>query len=143
MGTRDFLNAKIIDLSARASRLGHMDPASVGIRLQDKPFAPTAAHFVAANRRLARIDRGVRGQLRDLHALDPLAPLERILQHIALVEREIDRARRAFGLFFEVFSQRGSSFAPALAAHDAIAVSCYDSVRATAPELLPVRCSSR
>ncbi len=137
MGTRDFLNAKIIDLSARASRLGHMDAGSVGIRPQDKPFAPTAAHFVAANRRLARIDRGVRSQLRDLHALDPSAPLERILQHIALVEREIDRARRAFGLFFEVFSQRGSSFAPALAAHDAIAVSCYDSVRQTAPELLP------
>ena len=29
-----------------------------------------------------------------------------------MVEREIDRARRSFGMFFEIFSQRGSSFAP-------------------------------
>lgn len=137
MATRDFLNAKITDLTARASRLGHMDPASVGIRPQDRPYAPTPSHFLAANRRLARIDRGVRLQLQRLHAIHPRAHLERTLHQIALVEREIDRARRSFGLFFEVFSQRGSSFAPALAAHDTIAVSCYDSVRETAPELLP------
>jgi hypothetical protein len=36
-------------------------------------------------------------------------------------------------MFFEVFSQRGSAFAPALAAHDAIAADCYRAVRQAAP----------
>ena len=55
------------------------------------------------------------------------------LVYMALVEREIDRARRAFGMFFELFSQRGSVFAPALAAHDVIAADCYAALRKTAP----------
>jgi hypothetical protein len=55
---------------------------------------------------------------------------------VALLEREVDRARRTFGMFFELFSQRGSDFAPALAAHDAIAVDCYASIRANEPLLL-------
>ena len=55
---------------------------------------------------------------------------------MALLEREVDRARRMFGMFFEVFSQRGSDFAPALAAHDVIAADCYDAVRSRAPEHL-------
>ena len=135
METRSFLNAKITDLAARASRLGHIDQASVGIRPQDVPFAPSSAHIRAANKRLARIDAGVQRQLGALSRLGPRAPQAAILLKIALVEREIDRARRSFGLFFEVFSQRGSTFAPALAAHDAIAVSCYDLVRYSAPEL--------
>jgi hypothetical protein len=50
--------------------------------------------------------------------------LNRVLIDIALVEREIDRARRAFGLFFEIFSHRGTTFAPTLAAHDIIARDC-------------------
>ena len=64
------------------------------------------------------------------------APYQRVLIDIALVEREIDRARRAFGMFYEVFSQRGASFAPELAAHDVIAEDCYDAVRQQAPRLL-------
>jgi hypothetical protein len=47
----------------------------------------------------------------------------------------VDRARRAYGMFFEVFSQRGSSFAPALAAHDAIAADCYAAIRQTSPTI--------
>ena len=135
MPTDSFLQAKIKDLAARTKRLGHMDHASVGIRPQDVPFAPSAAHFRAANERLAKIDGAVRRQLGTLRRLGGQTTWQQVLHHIALVEREIDRSRRAFGLFFEVFSQRGSTFAPALAAHDAIAVSCYDSVRSSSPEL--------
>jgi hypothetical protein len=47
------------------------------------------------------------------------------------------RARRAFGMFFETFAQRGTAFAPALAAHDAIARDCYAAVRAAAPKIFP------
>ena len=54
-----------------------------------------------------------------------------------MVEREVDRARRTFGMFFEVFAQRGTAYAPALAAHDAIARDCYAAVRANAPRLFP------
>jgi hypothetical protein len=54
-----------------------------------------------------------------------------------MVEREIDRARRAFGMFFEVFAQRGTAFAPALAAHDAIARDCYAAIRKAAPNIFP------
>ncbi len=49
------------------------------------------------------------------------------LVYVAMLEREVDRARRTFGLLFEIFSQRGSDFAPALAAHDVIAADCYQS----------------
>jgi hypothetical protein len=38
-------------------------------------------------------------------------------------------------MFFEIFSQRGSSFARALAAHDTIAADCYRAVRTAAPDL--------
>jgi hypothetical protein len=62
-------------------------------------------------------------------------PLNQVLVDIALVEREIDRARRAFGLFFEVFGQRGTTFAPSLAAHDAIAIDCYTAIRENDPNL--------
>ena len=64
------------------------------------------------------------------------APQDGLLA-LAMVEREVDRARRTFGMFFEVFAQRGTAFAPALAAHDAIARDCYDAVRADAPRLFP------
>jgi hypothetical protein len=56
---------------------------------------------------------------------------------MAMVERELDRARRAFGMFFEVFAQRGTAFARSLAAHDAIARDCYAVVRANAPQIFP------
>lgn len=133
--TRRFLETKANTLAARARRLSRLTPESVGIRPQDRPYAPSAAHFEAANRRLAAIDRGVDGRLQHLRRSVGVGPPSQVLVAMSLVEREIDRARRAFGLFFEVFSQRGSSFAPALAAHDAVAVDCYAAIRKTSPTI--------
>ncbi|CAI8756328.1 hypothetical protein [Methylocaldum szegediense] len=133
MVTRTFLAVKIRALAARARRLARIDPESVGIRPQDRLYAPSTAHFRAANRRLATIDAEVERRLSHLQETWRSVPMQRVLIDIALVEREIDRARRAFGLFFEIFSQRGSMFAPALAAHDVIAADCYRAVREAAP----------
>jgi hypothetical protein len=133
-----FLDTKIRSLAARARRLARLDRSSVGIRPQDLPYAPSDAHFAAANARLAEIDRLVRSQLERLaeELRRPGVRYEGILRSAALVEREIDRARRSFGLFFDVFSQRGSAFAPALAACDTIAADCFQVVRRAAPGLL-------
>jgi hypothetical protein len=136
MEARAFLRAKILSLAARARRLAQVDYASVGIRPQDLPYAPSPAHFQAANDRLAAIDGEIERRLRALQQTWEHAPLERVLHGAALVEREIDRARRAWGLFFEVFSQRGSAFAPVLAAHDVIAADCYAAARDAVPGLL-------
>ena len=51
--TREFLEAKRIALAARAQRLSRLSARRVGLRPQDIPFAPSAEHFRAANRRLA------------------------------------------------------------------------------------------
>lgn len=135
MLTRRFLATKIKALAARARRLAQIDAESVGIRPQDRPYAPSQAHFKAANRRLAAIDQQIAQRLSHLQQLWQTAPKQRVLIDIALVEREVDRARRAFGLFFEIFSQRGSAFAPALSAHDVIAEDCYQAIRQNAPRL--------
>ncbi len=135
MAGREFLRVKVVELIARGRALNRMDHESVGIRPQDRPYAPSPAHFEAANRRLAKIDQEVERRLTDLKATWRSAPAQRVLTDIALVERELDRARRAFGLFFEMFSQRGSVFAPALAAYDTVAVDCYTAVREAAPRL--------
>jgi hypothetical protein len=137
METRRFLQTKILALAARARRLAKVDYASVGIRPQDLPYAPSPTHFRVANQRLAKIDRQIQQRLAQVKRTWNTAPLDQVLRDIALVERESDRARRAFGLFFEVFSQRGTTFAPALAAHDAIAIDCYAIIRQTAPTLFP------
>ncbi|MGC4093190.1 MAG: hypothetical protein QM756_35945 [Polyangiaceae bacterium] len=135
MLARAFIGARVAGLKARLGRLARIDHASVGLRPQDLPYAPSSAHFGAANRRLYQIERGVTQRFRDLELSWRHAPLERALVDIALVERELDRARRAFGLFFEVFGQRGTTFAPALAAHDSIAADCYVAVRTAAPRI--------
>jgi hypothetical protein len=135
MSARSFLRAKLIDLAGRTGRLARMDYASVGIRPQDVPYAPSAAHFQAANQRLAAIQQQVRRRFQWLERIWAQAPLDRVLIDMALVERELDRARRAFGLFFEVFSQRGSTFAPMLAAHDVIAADCYAAIRQVDPQI--------
>lgn len=134
-GLRQFLRAKVRSLEARARRLAALTPETVGIRPQDQPYAPSAAHFEAANRRLQRIDRDIAKRLRVLRRHWRTVPPGQALVFTALVEREVDRARRAFGMFFEVFSQRGSVFAPALAAHDAIASDCYAVIRRAAPQV--------
>jgi len=105
----------------------------VGIRPQDEPYAPSALHFQAANARLEAIDRDVQQRVSQMRRSWRTTTPEQALVYMALVEREVDRARRAFGMFFEVFGQRGSNFAPALAAHDAIAADCYRIIRDTAP----------
>ena len=107
----------------------------MGIRPQDLPYAPSSEHFRAANHRLAKIDREVMKRLHHVQRTWTTAPIPRVLTDIALVERELDRARRAFGLFFEIFGQRGSAFAPSLDAYDAIAADCYVAVRQAAPRI--------
>lgn len=130
---RKFLQTKVTALEARARRLSGLTPGTVGIRPQDRPFAPSPAHFAAANRRLAAIDKAIQQRLTFLQTHWRSASPRTALVFIALVEREVDRARRAFGMFFELFSQRGSVFAPALAAHDVIATDCYTAIRKAAP----------
>ncbi|GMT98327.1 hypothetical protein KH5H1_24460 [Corallococcus caeni] len=133
-----FLRAKVQSITFRAGRLSRLTPQDVGIRPRDVPYAPSTAHFAAANARLMEIDRDVRRALERLNGRLHGAPLKphEVLERNALLEREIDRARRAYGLFFDVFSQRGTRFAPALAACDAIAVDCFQAVRKAAPGLL-------
>jgi hypothetical protein len=133
--TRRFLATKARALAARARRLSRLNPDSVGIRPQDRPYAPSAAHFEAANRRLAAIDHDVKRRLEQLKQRLGAGSPSQVLIAMSLVEREIDRARRAFGLFFEVFSQRGTTFAPTLAAYDAVAVDCYAAIRQAAPSI--------
>src|SRR6516162_5939578 len=133
---KEFLRVRIVGLAARARRLARIDYDSVGIRPQDLPYAPSPEHFRAANERLAAIDAEVARRLGTLRQNWARAELQQMLIDIALVEREVDRARRSFGMFFEVFGQRGSSFAPVLAAHDVVANDCYDAVREGAPRLL-------
>ena len=133
---RRFLAVKARGLRSRAHRLTSLTPRDVGYRPHDLPYAPSAGHFRAANERLAGIDRAVRERLAEVERVmaestDP----EDGLNALAMVEREVDRARRTFGMLFEVFAQRGTAFAPALAAHDAIARDCYAAVRAGAPHL--------
>jgi hypothetical protein len=130
---RRFLDTKVRALEARARRLAALTPETVGVRPKDRPYAPSPAHFKAANHRLSAIDRAIARRLQFLKRHWRSAPPTTALVYTALVEREVDRARRAFGLFFEIFSQRGSAFAPALAAHDVIATDCYAAIRKAAP----------
>jgi hypothetical protein len=101
------------------------------------PFAPLPEHFAAANRRLQAIDRDVKLRMKELARLDASASTDDWLLTMAMVERELDRARRAFGMFFEVFAQRGTAFARSLAAHDTIARDCYAIVHHAAPRIFP------
>ncbi len=135
MDMRKFLRTKVLGLSARLSRLARIDNAFVGLRAQDLPYAPSPAHVQVANQRLAAIEANIKRRYRHLANTWEQSPANRVLIDIALVERELDRARRAFGMFFEVFAQRGTSFGPALAAHDAIAADCYDAIRQHAPRI--------
>ncbi|XXF77670.1 hypothetical protein P2318_32150 [Myxococcaceae bacterium GXIMD 01537] len=137
-GLSQFLRAKIQNIVFRAGRLSSLTPGDVGIRPQDVRYAPSTAHFRAANARLREIDRSVQRALALVarESNQPRLRPQRVLRSTALLEREIDRARRAFGLFFDVFSQRGTRFASALAACDVIAADCFLVVRRTAPGLL-------
>jgi hypothetical protein len=107
----------------------------IGLRPEDLPYAPSRSHFHAANRRLAKIGQRIKRDIALIERSWPPATPERALTQMAMLDRQVDRARRTFGMFFEMLSQRGSSFAPALAAHDVIAADCYAIVRATLPEV--------
>lgn len=133
--TRQFLHAKRASLAARAQRLTSLTPDRLGLRPQDMVYAPSEAHFAAANRRLARISQEIRRRSAALDTMWQSAGNAQRLSGMAMLEREADRLRRTFGMLFEIFMQRGTAFAPALAAHDAIAVDCYAVVRRAAPEV--------
>lgn len=131
-----FLEGKRRGLIARTRRLTQLTPRRVGLRPQDMPYAPSQSHFDAANRRLREIARRTQSQVTRMNNGWAAAGHQQKLTSMAMVERAVDRARRSFGMFFEIFSQRGSDFAPALAAHDAIAVDCYRAIREAAPSIL-------
>lgn len=133
--TRQFLRHKIVALSARLHRLARIDNAFVGLRPQDMPYAPSPRHFQAANDRLGRVQSLIEERFGKLAKRWRATPARRVLIDIALVERELDRARRLFGLFYEVFAQRGTNYGPSLAAHDAVAADCYTAVRESAPDI--------
>lgn len=135
MDVRRFLQAKITGLSARLTRLARIDNAFVGLRPQDMPYAPSAEHFRVANARLAAVEQRIRRRFAELQDDGGRRAPQRVLVDVALVERELDRARRLFGMFYEVFAQRGTAFGPALAAHDTIAEDCYQAVRQAAPRI--------
>src|ERR671925_73467 len=96
---RVFLRTKARSLQARARRLRELTPEMVGIRPQDEPYAPSALHFRAANERLREIDGQVRARLATMVTRWRGATPEEALVYMALVEREVDRARRTFGMF--------------------------------------------
>src|ERR1700752_1043540 len=102
MDTRGFLRAKWTGLVARLRRLDRIDNAFVGLLPQDMPYAPSAAHFRLANQRLGAVERSIRSRFSALTRALRIAPPERVLLDMALVEREMDRARRLFGMFYEV-----------------------------------------
>jgi hypothetical protein len=132
-----FLAAKARALADRARQLVSLTPQEVGLRPIDDPYAPRPEHFAAANRRLQAIDRDVKTRLVELAKCRPSSSNEDWLLSMEMVERELDRLRRAFGMFFEVFAQRGTAFARSLVAHDAIARDCYAVVTAAAPRIFP------
>lgn len=136
---RRFLAAKVRALTARSRRLAHLGPSAVGIRPQDAPFAPSPNHFRLVNRRLKQLDGEVAAAVGSLRQVsdDPTTAPEHVLATCAVVERQIDRSRRAYGLYYDVFSQRGTRFARPLAACDAIAADCYAVVREALPGVLP------
>lgn len=135
MDLQRFLDAKIAGLRARLSRLARVDNAFVGLRPQDMPYAPSARHLQVANARLAAVEQRIQARFGQLSAASRRDSPQRVLIDIALVEREIDRARRLFGMFYEVFAQRGTAFGPSLAAHDTIAEDCYQAIRQAAPRI--------
>lgn len=131
--TKRFLDTKLTALKARGRRLIRLTPRRIGLRPEDLPYAPSRAHFHAANKRLASIGETINREILAIERNWPPATTQEALTQMAMLDRRVDRLRRTFGMFFEVMSQRGSGFAPALAAHDAIAMDCYTVVRKALP----------
>jgi hypothetical protein len=139
----NFLRLKASSLRARARQIIRLTPVSVGLRRQDLPYAPSPAHFRAAQRQLLSIERQI-SKRADIAAQQISPSYEDRLLSMAMMEREVDRARRIFGMFFEIFAQRGTAHARALAAYDVIGIDCYRAVMSglpgvfTGPLLAPV-----
>ena len=131
-----FLRLKAASLRARARQIIRLTPETVGLRPRDLPYAPSAAHFRAAQDQLASIERTIETRLA-VAARQHVPTYEDRLLSMAMIERDIDRARRAFGMFFELFAQRGTVYAPALAAHDVIGIDCYRAVMRGLPGIFP------
>jgi hypothetical protein len=138
-----FLRLKAVSLWARARQIIRLTPEAVGLRARDLPYAPSPAHFRAARGQLAVIEHTIAKRLA-VAARQSAPTYEDRLLSMAMIERDIDRARRVFGMFFELFAQRGTIYAPALAAHDVIGIDCYRAVMRglpgifTGPVLAPV-----
>jgi hypothetical protein len=131
-----FLAVKARGLASRARRLATLTPEGVGLDADDMAYAPSPGHFQAANARLALIGRAIERRLVELTKVRAgQGRPQDVLMALAMVEREVDRARRTYGMFYEIFAQRGTPFAASLAAHDAIARDCYAAVTAGAPLL--------
>ncbi|TPE53250.1 hypothetical protein [Amaricoccus solimangrovi] len=133
VATAEFIDAKVRALSARSRRLTALTPRRIGIPETHAGFAPSPAHFRAANSRLAAIHRQIGTRVDFVRRKAGSGNPRGVLVAIALAEREVDRARRTFGMIHEIFAQRNGGFAAALAAHDAIAADCYAAVLAVAP----------
>ena len=133
---KNFLRLKSASLRARARQIIRLTPETVGLRPRDLPYAPSAAHFRAAQYQLASIERTIEKRLA-VAARQHAQTYEDRLLSMAMIERDIDRARRAFGMFFELFAQRGTVYAPALAAHDVIGIDCYRAVMRGLPGIFP------
>lgn len=93
---RKFLESKRLGLKARAGRLITLTPRKVGLRPQDMPYAPSASHFEAANRRMSEIAERTVHQLARLDRTWGESDSQQKLVQMAMVEREGDRARRAY-----------------------------------------------
>src|SRR5262245_58989303 len=98
-----FLEGKRRGLIARTRRLTQLTPRQVGLRPQDMPFAPSQHHFDAANRRLRQIASRCDRQVAQMNEAWAAAGHQQKLISMAMVERMVDRARRTFGMFFEIF----------------------------------------
>jgi hypothetical protein len=122
-----FLRLKAASLQARARQMIRLTPETVGLRRRDLPYAPSPAHFRAAQAQLRAIERTIAKRFA-LAGRQAAPSLEDRLLSMAMIERDIDRARRAFGMFFELFAQRGTIYAPALAAYDVVGIDCYQAV---------------
>lgn len=133
VATKEFIDAKVRATVARSRRLTSLTLKRIGTPHALVPYAASPAHLKAANRRLRAIDRRIEQRVAFMARHAQQAHPRSILVSIALAEREIDRARRTFGMLFEIFNQRNGSFAKALAAHDAIASDCYEAVLEAAP----------
>jgi hypothetical protein len=131
-----FLRLKATSLRARAQQIIKLTPAAVGLRKRDLPYAPSPAHFRAARLKLAEIELQIHRRAA-IAARQASPSYEDRLLAMAMMEREVDRARRIFGLLFEIFAQRGTAHAPALAAYDVIGIDCYRAVMSGLPGVFP------